>query len=43
MQSLHRAAHYDVLPPIDEIIEDEWLEHLHDTAEFVEFLSQLER
>lgn len=39
---LKKAEHYDVLPSIEELLEDDWLEHVRCTMHFQEFLSYLE-
>ena len=43
MPWLYRAAHFDILPSIDEMLQDEWLENLRATGEFIAFLSRLEQ
>ncbi|MGE5195741.1 MAG: hypothetical protein ACM3JI_00225, partial [Anaerolineae bacterium] len=40
---LEKAALFDCLPSIEEILEDEWLEDLKATADFNEFLARLEK
>ncbi|NGX56031.1 MAG: hypothetical protein K1060chlam5_00265 [Candidatus Anoxychlamydiales bacterium] len=42
MELLNKANKLDVLPPIDEILEDEWLENLRSQEMFTEFLYNLE-
>ncbi|HEY2811223.1 MAG TPA: hypothetical protein VGJ00_07555 [Rhabdochlamydiaceae bacterium] len=43
MLCLHKAARFDILPPIDEMLQDEWLDNLRPISNFIEFLSQLEQ
>ncbi len=43
MYCLEKARSCDALPPLDEMLQDEWLDNLRSTAEFQEFLTQLER
>ena len=43
IQCLYRGAHFDILPSIDEMLQDEWLDNLRSTGDFIEFLSQLEQ
>lgn len=43
MAWMYRAAHFDILPPLDEILQDEWLENLRATGECIIFLSRLEQ
>jgi len=43
LSCLYRAAHFDILPSIDEMLQDEWLDNLRATGEFIAFLSQLEQ
>jgi tetratricopeptide (TPR) repeat protein len=42
MHCLHKAREMGALPPIDELLQDDWLDNLRSTGEFQEFLSQLE-
>lgn len=39
---MYKAYIHEVLPPIEELVTDDWLEGLRQTAEFDEFLLQLE-
>ncbi|HCJ84682.1 MAG TPA: hypothetical protein DHV41_04780 [Parachlamydiales bacterium] len=39
---LEKARQFDALPPLEEILEDEWLDNLRHTSSFHTFLSQLE-
>lgn len=43
MRFLEKAEEFDALPPIDEMLQDEWLESLRGTAFFCEFLNRLEK
>ena len=43
LRFLEKADQFDSLPPIDEILEDEWLDNIKDLPEFSSFVSQLER
>jgi hypothetical protein len=40
MHFLLKARQFDALPPIDELLGDEWLENLRSTSEFQEFMTQ---
>ena len=42
MYFLEKADSYDALPPLDELLEDEWLDNLRETGDFREFIFQLE-
>lgn len=42
MHCMEKAREYDALPPIDEMLQDEWLDNLRSTADFQEFLTQLD-
>ena len=42
MMFLRKAQHCSVLPPIEELIENEWLDNLRQTEMFAQFLSSLE-
>jgi tetratricopeptide (TPR) repeat protein len=42
MFCLEKARIYDALPATDEILQDEWLDNLRSTADFQEFLTQLD-
>ena len=42
MQLIRKAEKLSVLPPIEEMVEDEWLDNLRQTKEFTEFLASLE-
>jgi tetratricopeptide (TPR) repeat protein len=42
MHCLAKARASDALPPIDEMLHDEWLDNLRSTGDFQEFLSQLD-
>jgi len=42
MRCLQKAREYDALPPIDEMLQDEWLDNLRSTGDFQEFLSALD-
>ncbi len=42
MLCLQKARGYDALPPIDEMLQDEWLDNLRSTGDFQEFLSELD-
>lgn len=42
MHCLGKAREYDALPPIDEMLQDEWLDNLRSTGDFQEFLTQLD-
>lgn len=39
MQALEKARFHNALPPIDEILQDEWLDNLRSTGDFQHFLS----
>ena len=38
---LEKAKQFEALPPIDEILEDDWMENLRNTSFFTTFISQL--
>lgn len=40
MHFLLKARQFDALPPIDDLLSDEWLENLRSTSEFQEFMTQ---
>lgn len=40
---LKKAREVDGLPPMHEILEDEWLENLRSTSDFFDFISELEK
>jgi tetratricopeptide (TPR) repeat protein len=40
---LKKAEHLDVLPTLEEIIEDEWLDNIRDKEDFIHFLCELEK
>lgn len=40
MYFLQKASHFGALPPVDELLSDEWLDGLRSTSEFHEFLAQ---
>ncbi len=42
LRFLEKADHYDALPPIDEILEDEWLDNIKHLSEFQSFIARLE-
>jgi tetratricopeptide (TPR) repeat protein len=42
MLCLEKARAYDALPPIDELLQDEWLDNLRSTGGFQEFLTELD-
>lgn len=42
MYCLKKAREYDALPPMDEMLQDEWLDNLRSTEEFQEFLTHLD-
>lgn len=42
MQFLQKALEHRFLPPIDEIIEDEWLENIRATDAFAQFIAAIE-
>lgn len=42
MLCLQKARSYDALPPIDELLQDEWLDNLRSTGDFQEFLAKLD-
>ena len=42
MLFLERAASYDAVPPLEEILQDEWLESLRTTEAFLQFAQKLE-
>lgn len=41
MQYIQRAADQNALPPVDDLLQDEWLENLRQTSEFRGFLTKL--
>ncbi|HSW72254.1 MAG TPA: hypothetical protein VLG44_02455, partial [Chlamydiales bacterium] len=43
MYFIHKAEAFKALPPMDEILQDEWLDGLRSTVDFREFLSHLEK
>jgi tetratricopeptide (TPR) repeat protein len=43
MRFLKKAYDYNSLPPLEEILQDDWLDSLRSTADFREFLSELEK
>lgn len=43
MHCLTKARSYDALPPLDELLQDQWLDNLRSTGEFQEFLTKLEK
>ncbi len=43
MRFIEKAHEYNALPPLEEILQDDWLEPLRATADFREFLSELEK
>lgn len=43
MYFIQKADAYKALPPMDEILQDEWLDGLRSTEDFREFLSHLEK
>ncbi len=43
MLFLEKAARAEAVPPLDEILQDEWLENLRASSDFVEFLAHIER
>lgn len=43
MYFIHKADEFKSLPPMDEILQDEWLDGLRSTVDFREFLTQLEK
>ena len=43
MLCLRRGAHFDALPTMDEMLQDEWLDALRSTGECIDFLSALEK
>lgn len=42
LRLLEKAKAFDALPPIEEILEDEWLENLRETEGFQAFVTELE-
>ncbi len=42
MELIHKAMHLKVLPPIEELLEEEWLDNLRKTSVFTDFLVTLE-
>jgi len=42
LRFLHKAKVFDGLPPIEEILEDEWLENIRETEEFNSFLAEIQ-
>ncbi len=42
MLFLERAASYDAVPPLEEILQDEWLESLRATEAFLQFAQKIE-
>ncbi|NGX40069.1 MAG: Photosystem I assembly protein Ycf3 [Chlamydiae bacterium] len=40
MHFLIKAEHYNALPPLEELLSDEWLEDLRSTSEFFSFLAE---
>jgi hypothetical protein len=42
MHCLAKSRASDALPPIDEMLHDEWLDNLRSTGDFQEFLSELD-
>ena len=42
MDLIRQALNLRVLPPIEELLEDEWLDNLRSTSEFAQFLTALE-
>ena len=43
VQCLYRAAHFGILPSIDDILQDEWLDNLRSTSHFILFLTHIEQ
>jgi tetratricopeptide (TPR) repeat protein len=43
MRFLEKAEEFNSLPPIDDMLQDEWLESLRATPYFREFLNRLEK
>ena len=43
MRFMEKAEKCDALPPLDEILQDDWLDGLRNTIDFREFLSHLEK
>ncbi len=43
MRFIEKADEFDALPPVDELLQDEWLEGLRGTPYFREFLHRLEK
>ena len=39
---LERAELFDALPPVEEVLEDEWLENLRQTEVFRSFINHLQ-
>ena len=39
---LERAEQFDALPPLDEVLEDDWLENLRQTEVFRSFINHLQ-
>ncbi len=42
MQCLEKARATGALPPLDEVLQDEWLDNIRSTGEFQEFLAKIE-
>lgn len=42
MRCLEKARESDALPPMDEMLQDDWLDNLRSTGDFQEFLSELD-
>ncbi len=42
MYCLEKAREYDALPPVDEMLQDDWLDNLRSTGDFQEFLTELD-
>ena len=42
MELIRKSLAARALPPIEEILEDEWLDNLRDTPSFAQFLNALE-
>ena len=42
MQLVRKAEKASALPPIEELLEDEWLDNLRQTKDFTEFLASIE-
>ena len=43
MRCLEKARANEALPPLDELLQDEWLDNLRSTADFQGFLTQLDQ